>query len=158
MTSHRTRPALEIGDPAPPFELESDEGDTIRSADLVGRPFVLYFYPKDDTPGCTTQACDFRDRIEDFADAGWTVLGVSPDGLEDHRKFREKHGLNFPLLSDPDHAVAEAYGAWGKKMLYGREVEGILRSTFLIGPDGRIVGIHRNVRPAGHAEALLDQL
>jgi len=149
---------LSVGDPAPPFTLESDEGETVVSGDLLGRPFVLYFYPKDDTPGCTTQACDFRDRIGDFVDSGWTVLGVSPDGLDDHRRFREKHGLNFPLLSDPDHAVAEAYGAWGKKKLYGREYEGVLRSTFLVGPDGRIVAIHRNVRPAGHVESLLDEL
>jgi peroxiredoxin Q/BCP len=153
-----SRTELEIGDPAPPFELESDEGGTVRSADFEGQSYILYFYPKDDTPGCTTQACDFRDRIEKFVEAGWTVLGVSPDGLDDHRKFREKHGLNFPLLSDPDHSVAEAYGAWGKKMLYGREIEGILRSTFLIGADGRIARIYRKVRPAGHADALLAEL
>jgi len=149
---------LSIGDPAPPFELSSDQGETVRSADLLGRPFVLYFYPKDDTPGCTTQACDFRDRIEDFGATGWTVLGVSPDGLEDHERFRRKYGLNFPLLSDPDHSVARAYGAWGKKKLYGREHEGILRSTFLVGSDGLITGIHRKVRPAGHVEKLLAEL
>jgi len=149
---------LQIGDPAPDFELESDGGEIFRLEDFRGRGVVLYFYPKDDTPGCTRQACGFRDRIADFEGAGWTVLGVSPDSVDRHRKFREKHELNFPLLSDPDHEVADAYGAWGKKKLYGREHEGILRTTFLIDGQARIAGIHEKVRPDGHADALLEAL
>lgn len=147
-----------IGDPAPDFALESDSGEVVRLEDLRGRKVVLYFYPKDDTPGCTKQACGFRDRNEDFEREGWTVLGVSPDPVDRHRRFRDKYDLSFPLHSDPDHTVAEAYGAWGKKKLYGREYEGILRSTFLIDAEGRIAGVYEKVRPDGHADALLDAL
>ena len=149
---------LQIGDRAPDFALESDSGDVVRLEDLRGRSVILYFYPRDDTAGCTTQACGFRDRMDDFERQGWVVLGVSPDPVGRHRKFRDKHGLNFPLLSDPDHAVAGAYGAWGKKKLYGREHEGIRRTTFLIDPEGRIAGVHERVRPEGHAGALLEAL
>lgn len=149
---------IEIGEMAPEFELEADSGRTIRLADYRGRRVVLYFYPKDDTSGCTKQACGFRDRVPEFEARDAVVLGVSPDGLASHQKFRDKYELNFPLLSDPNHAVAAAYGAWGKKKMYGREYEGILRSTFIIGPGGRVEGIYRQVKPAGHAERLLQDL
>lgn len=149
---------IEIGEMAPGFELETDSGRTIRLADYRGRRVVVYFYPKDDTSGCTKQACGFRDHLEEFEARDAIVLGISPDGLASHQKFRTKHALNFPLLSDPSHAVAAAYGAWGKKKMYGREYEGILRSTFIVGPDGRVEGIYRNVKPAGHAEQLLEDL
>ncbi len=116
---------------------------------------VLYFYPRDSTPGCTTEACDFRDRHAAFAAAGATVLGVSGDDLRSHARFRGKQGLNFPLLADVDHAVASAYGVYGEKMMYGRAVQGIVRSTFVIGPDGRLEAIWRPVKVPGHAEAVL---
>ena len=149
---------LQEGDIAPGLSLESEAGDTIRLADLRGRRVVLFFYPKDDTSGCTKEACGFRDALPEFDAQGAVVLGVSPDDVDSHEKFRDKYDLNFPLLADPDHAVAEAYGAWGRKKLYGREYEGILRSTFLIDPDGRIEKIYRKVKPAGHAEEILAEL
>lgn len=146
------------GDVAPDFSLPSDRGETVRLSDFGGRRVVLYFYPKDDTSGCTKQACSFRDAREDFASSATAVLGVSPDDVASHRKFRDKYGLNFPLLADTDHAVAEAYGAWGKKQMYGREYEGVHRSTFVIGPDGRIEKIYRRVKPVDHAEEILADL
>lgn len=149
---------LDVGDPAPDFTLESDSGETVRLGDLRGRRVVLYFYPKDDTSGCTKEACGFRDERDAFEDRDVTVLGVSPDGVASHVKFRDKYELNFPLLADPDHAVAEAYGAWGKKKMYGREYEGVLRSTFVIGPDGRIETVYRKVKPAEHAAQILEDL
>jgi peroxiredoxin Q/BCP len=149
---------LSEGDLAPNFELEADDGEVIRLGDLQGRSVVLYFYPRDDTSGCTKQACGFRDHLDEFLDLGYTVIGVSPDGIESHQRFRAKYELNFRLLADPDHTVAEAYGAWGPKKLYGREYEGILRSTFVIGPDGRIVKAYGRVKPAEHAEELLADL
>lgn len=149
---------LEPGDPAPAFALEADTGETVRLADLRGKAVVLYFYPKDDTSGCTKEACGFRDHLEEFAERGWTILGVSPDGVDSHREFKEKHDLNFRLLADPDHEVAEAYGAWGTKKMYGREYEGILRSTFLIDQDGRIARTYSKVKPAEHAEEILSDL
>lgn len=149
---------LSEGDMAPDFSLASDRGDTVRLADLRGRRVVLYFYPKDDTSGCTKQACGFRDALPAFDAQGAVVLGVSPDDVDSHVKFRDKYDLNFPLLADPDHAVAEAYGAWGSKKLYGREYEGVLRSTFVIDPEGRIERIYRKVKPAEHAEEILAEL
>lgn len=149
---------LAEGDMAPDVALASDRGDTIRLADLRGRRVVLYFYPKDDTSGCTKEACGFRDALSEFEAQGAAVLGVSPDDVGSHEKFRDKYDLNFPLLADPEHSAAEAYGAWGKKKLYGREYEGILRTTFLIDADGRIEKIYRNVKPAGHAEEILAEL
>ncbi len=149
---------LKEGDRAPDFELEADTGDRVRLRDLRGRPVVLYFYPRDDTSGCTKEACGFRDHLDDFLDAGWTVLGVSPDGVASHQRFKAKHDLNFQLLADPDHHVAEAYGAWGKKKMYGREYEGILRSTFLIDPSGRISKVYAKVKPATHAEQILQDV
>ena len=146
------------GEPAPTFALPSDEGRTVSLAGLKGRPVVLYFYPKDDTSGCTTQACEFRDRWSDVEAAGAVVLGVSPDPVDSHVKFRKKFDLPFPLLADTDHAVAEAYGVWGEKSMYGRKYEGIHRTTFLIGPDGRIARVFEKVKPKGHAAEVLAAL
>jgi peroxiredoxin Q/BCP len=146
---------LKPGDKAPPFALVSHEGRTIRLTDLKGRPVVLYFYPKDDTPGCTKEACSFRDAWSEIQAAGAVVLGVSPDDATSHEKFRAKYRLPFPLLSDPDHAVAEAYGAWGEKSMYGRKYEGILRTTFLIDGTGVVRRVFEKVRPEGHAEEVL---
>ena len=149
---------LNEGDKAPDFTLPADTGEDIRLSDLRGRRVVLYFYPKDDTSGCTKQACGFRDARDAYDQRDVVVLGVSPDGLDSHGKFREKYDLNFPLLADTDHAVAEAYGAWGEKKNYGRTYEGILRSTFVIGPDGTVEKVYRNVKPAGHAERILEDI
>jgi thioredoxin-dependent peroxiredoxin len=145
----------EVGQPAPDFALEADDGSTVRLSDLRGQTVVLYFYPKDDTSGCTVQACDFRDLGADYSASGARVLGVSPDSLASHTRFRAKHGLNFTLLSDPDHRVAEAYGVWVQKSMYGRRYMGIERSTFVIGPDGIVAQALRKVKPAGHAADVL---
>jgi peroxiredoxin Q/BCP len=147
---------LTPGTLAPPFELRSDAGDTVRLADLQGKTVVLYFYPKDDTSGCTKQACEFRDRWRDVEKAGAVVLGVSPDGVASHAKFKKKYQLPFPLLADPDHAVAERYGAWGEKSMYGRKYFGILRTTFVIDGTGRIVRVFERVKPKGHAAQVLE--
>ncbi len=149
---------IEKGQPAPDFTLPSDEGPDIKLSDLRGRKVVLYFYPKDDTPGCTTEACEFRDALPRFDGLEAVILGVSPDSVASHRKFREKFDLNFPLLADEDHAVAEAYGAWKEKNRYGRKYMGIDRSTFLIGEDGTVQRIWRNVKAKGHAEVLAEAL
>lgn len=150
--------ALSVGQPAPPFRLESDDGQTYALADLAGRRIVLYFYPRDSTPGCTTEACDFRDRADAIAERGALVLGVSGDSLASHARFRAKQGLNFPLLSDPGNAVARAYGAYGPKTMYGKQTLGVIRSTFVIGADGRIEAIYAPVKVKGHAEAVLAAL
>ena len=147
---------LAPGAPAPDFRLEADDGSTVALGDLRGERVVLYFYPKDDTSGCTTQACGFRDHVADFDAAGARVIGVSPDSLASHAKFRNKHGLTFTLLSDPDHTVAEAYGVWVEKSMYGRKYMGIERSTFVIGPDGTLEQALYKVKPAGHAESILE--
>jgi peroxiredoxin Q/BCP len=147
-----------VGSRAPDFALPSDGGEIVRLSSLRGRRVVLYFYPKDDTPGCTVQACDFRDTLPSFAGVQAVVLGVSPDSVESHRRFREKFGLNFPLLSDEDHRVAEAYGVWKAKNLYGRKSMGIERSTFLIDEEGIVSGVWRKVKPAGHARMLAELL
>ncbi len=147
---------LAPGAPAPDFRLEADDGSSVALEDLRGERVVLYFYPKDDTSGCTTQACGFRDHTAEFDAAGARVIGVSPDSLASHTKFRNKHGLTFTLLSDPDHAVAEAYGVWVEKSMYGRKYMGIERSTFVIGPDGSLEQALYKVKPAGHAESILD--
>ncbi len=146
---------LAPGAPAPDFRLEADDGSTVALRDLRGERVVLYFYPKDDTSGCTTQACGFRDHAADFDSAGARVIGVSPDSLASHTKFRTKHGLAFTLLSDPDHTVAEAYGVWVEKSMYGRKYMGIERSTFVIGPDGTLEQALYRVKPVGHAESIL---
>jgi thioredoxin-dependent peroxiredoxin len=149
---------LKAGDKAPAFSLPSDSGETIALKDLKGKPVVLYFYPKDDTSGCTVQACEFRDRWNEVQRSGAVVLGVSPDGVASHQKFRKKFSLPFPLLADEGHAVAEAYGAWGEKSMYGRKYQGILRTTFLIGEDGRVARVFEKVKPKGHAAEVLAAL
>jgi peroxiredoxin Q/BCP len=149
---------VEEGQQAPDFELASDSGERVRLSDLRGKPVVLYFYPKDDTPGCTKQACGLRDAWSEYRERGAVVLGVSPDDEASHAKFKEKYSLPFTLLADPGHAVAAEYGAWGEKRNYGRTYEGIIRSTFVIGPDGTVVKTMRNVKPDGHAERVLAAL
>ena len=146
------------GDPAPPFEGTDQDGRTIRLADFAGRPLALYFYPKDDTPGCTKQACNLRDNTEPLADAGVAVVGVSADTTESHERFAEKYDLPFPLLADPDHEILEAYGAWGEKNLYGKKSMGIKRTTFLIGPDGVVRHVFKRPKTAQHAEEILAKL
>ena len=146
----------EIGSKAPPFSLLSDAGRRVTLAQWKGSPLVLYFYPKDDTPGCTRQACAFRDRHDQLQQLGVQVLGVSTDALQSHEKFRDKYELNFPLLSDPDHRVAEAYGAWREKNMYGKKSFGIQRSTFLIDADGKIARVWKRVKVDGHDQQVLD--
>src|SRR6202044_3828117 len=138
---------VEEGKPAPDFELTSDSGESVKLSALRGKQVVVYFYPKDDTPGCTTQACGIRDAWGEFERAGAVVLGVSPDNVGSHAKFKSKFELPFTLLADPDHAVAEAYGVWQEKTRYGRTSMGIVRSTFVIGTDGIVVKAMRNVKP-----------
>ncbi len=147
---------LAPGSPAPDFALPDQDGETVRLRDLHGRRVVLYFYPKDDTSGCTKQACELRDRIEEFAVRDAVVLGVSPDSVASHVRFRDKYDLPFRLLADVDHAVAEAYGVWQEKKLYGRKYWGIVRTTFIIGADGRIEHVLERVKPAAHVDQLLD--
>ena len=146
------------GDEAPDFKLQTDDGSEITLGDFRGRPVVLYFYPKDDTSGCTVQACEFRDTLPRFDEAGSLVLGISPDPVQSHQKFKQKYDLNFPLLADEEHLVAEAYGVWKEKSMYGRKYWGVERSTFLIGEDGKIKRAWRKVRPKGHAEAVAGEL
>ena len=149
---------LAAGSQAPDFSLQTDEGTTVTLAQFRGKDVVLYFYPRDDTPGCTTEACEFRDAWQDVKQTGAMVFGVSPDDAASHRKFRTKFRLPFPLLADPDHRVAERYGVWGEKSMYGRKFQGILRTTFVIGPDGRIRKVFERVKPKGHAAAVLEAL
>jgi len=149
---------IEEGQKAPAFALPSVEGGQVRLADLAGKPVVLYFYPKDDTPGCTREACAFRDRQNEMKKLGAVVLGISPDDLASHAKFRDKFQLNFPLLADVDHQVAEKYGAWREKNMYGKKSMGIQRSTFLIGPDGRVAKVWKRVRVDGHDQQVLQAL
>jgi thioredoxin-dependent peroxiredoxin len=145
---------LSPGDPAPDFELTTDTGGTLRLADLAGKRFVLYAYPAAMTPGCTTQACDFRDSLSSLKAAGLDVVGISPDSPAKLATFRDRDGLNFPLVSDPDKSVLTAYGAYGEKQNYGRTVQGVIRSTFVIGPDGRIENAMYNVKATGHVAKL----
>jgi len=140
---------------APDFTLPSDQGEEVTLSAFRGRKVVLYFYPKDDTPGCTKEACSFRDDYAQFTMKGAVVIGVSPDAGQSHQKFRSKFGLPFYLLSDVDHAVASLYGAWGPKQMYGKTYEGILRTTFVIDEQGRIAHIFRKVQPEGHAQQVL---
>jgi len=146
------------GDPAPDFTLPTGDGSRVTLSELRGRPVVLYFYPKDDTPGCTTEACQFRDAMPRFEAEDAVVLGVSPDGPESHRKFAEKYDLDFPLLADEDHEVAEAYGVWKEKKMFGNTFWGVERSTFLVDEEGRIRRAWRRVRPDGHAEEVAREL
>ena len=149
---------LQEGEMAPTFDLPADGGETVRLEDLRGRKVVLYFYPKDDTSGCTVEACEFRDALPEFTAHNAVVLGVSPDGVSSHDKFKSKYDLNFPLLADEDHSVAEAYGVWKEKSMYGRTYMGIERSTFLIDEEGRVEKIWRKVRARGHAGAVEELL
>ena len=149
---------VEEGAPAPDFELTSDSGDVIKLSDQLGKQVVLYFYPKDDTPGCTTQACGIRDAYGEFERAGAVVLGVSPDNEKSHVKFKKKFELPFTLLADTDHSVSEAYGVWGEKSYMGKNYMGIDRSTFVIGADGNVKKVMRKVKPATHADDVLAAL
>ena len=142
--------ALSAGDKAPAFTLQDAAGNKVKLSDFKGKFVVLYFYPKDNTPGCTQEACDFRDEHSALQKAGAVVLGVSPDSAASHQKFAAKYELPFPLLVDADHAVAEKFGAWGEKTLYGRKFMGIIRQTYLIGPDGKIARAWPKVKVAGH--------
>ena len=149
---------LEPGDHAPDFKLEGDDGKTHSLKEFAGKTLILYFYPKDNTPGCTTQACEFRDSAAAYKKRKAVVVGVSPDKATTHGKFRDKFDLNFLLLADPDHKIAEAYGAWGDKVLYGRKYKGIIRSTFVIDAKGKIASAHYKVSPKGHAAAMLEAI
>ena len=149
---------VEEGKPAPDFELESDTGETVKLSDLRGQPVVLYFYPKDDTPGCTAQACGIRDVYADFRERGAVVLGVSPDDEASHVKFKQKFDLPFTLLADPDHATADDYGVWVEKSMYGKTYMGVERSTFVIGADGTLAKVMRKVKPDTHADDVLAAL
>lgn len=151
-------PSLKEKDKAPSFNLPSQSGKKVKLSDYKGKKVVLYFYPKDMTPGCTTEACDFRDSLARLKRKKAVVLGVSRDSVDRHLKFVEKQDLNFPLLSDEDGAVCEAYGVWKQKMLYGRKFMGIERTTFIIGPTGRIEKIFPKVKVKGHVEAILEAL
>ena len=149
---------VEEGKPAPNFELADDAGERVKLSDFRGRPVVLYFYPKDDTPGCTTQACAIRDDYDAFEQRGAVVLGVSPDSETSHVKFKEKYGLPFTLLADPEHEVAEAYDVWKERSFAGRKYMGVERSTFLIDSDGKVTKVMRRVKPDTHVEQVLEAL
>jgi peroxiredoxin Q/BCP len=149
---------LKAGDKAPDFSAPDETGKVWSLKDLTGKTVVLYFYPKDQTPGCTTEACDFRDNYKAFQKKGAVILGVSADSAASHQRFKDKQSLPFPLLVDADKKVMNAYGAWGRKVLYGREFDGIIRSTFVIGPDGVLKDAIYKVKVAGHAEGILASL
>ncbi len=147
---------LESGDKAPAFSLLDQDEKKVALKDLLGKPVVVYFYPADDTPGCTKEACQFNENLTTFNRAGVAVIGISPDGAAKHQRFRQKYGLKFPLLSDPGHKVMEAYGAWGEKTLYGKKSLGVIRSTFLVDGKGVITKAWYNVRADGHAAKVLE--
>lgn len=149
---------LSPGMTAPDFELLDEQGKTHRLSDYAGKVIVLYFYPKDDTPGCTKEACSFRDRYDDYQKLGIPVIGVSPDSSQAHRKFKEKYNLPFILLADEGHKVCEIYGVWGRKKFMGREYDGVLRTTYIIGKDHKIEKVFENVKPDGHSEQILETL
>ncbi len=149
---------LEVGDTAPVFTLKDDNGQEVSLSDFRGKPVILYWYPRDDTPGCTVEACSFRDAYREFQDAGAVVLGASADTVRSHAKFKQKFSLPFPLLADPDHAVADQYGVWGPKQMMGREFEGIYRITYLIDADGIVKRVWPKVKPEGHADEILAAL
>ncbi len=146
---------LEAGQKAPDFTLPDENGEPHQLSDYLGKTVLLYFYPKDDTPGCTTEACSFRDDFSDYKKAGVTILGVSPDSVASHTQFKEKHHLPFTLLADADHQVAALYGVWGVKKIFGKEYEGVYRTTFLINPEGIIQEVFERVNPKGHSEEVL---
>jgi len=143
-----------VGKAAPAFTLETDAGERLALKDLKGRAVVLYFYPKDDTPGCTVEACEFRDAFPRFKGSKAVILGISPDSVASHKKFKEKFALPFTLLADVDHDVAEKYGVWQKKSMYGKSYMGVARTTVLIDQDGKVAKVFEKVKPAGHAEAV----
>jgi thioredoxin-dependent peroxiredoxin len=147
--------SLTVGDKAPDFILPSSEGGTVSLQDFQGSPLVVYFYPKDDTPGCTKEACNFRDSIDELKKAGAAVIGISKDDLASHAKFKDKYKLNFPLASDQDGKTIEAYGAWMEKSMFGKKYMGIGRCTFLIDGDGRVVNAWRDVKVNGHIDEVL---
>jgi len=149
---------LRVGGKAPAFALANQDGKKVALKSLLGKWVVLYFYPKDDTPGCTTEACEFTSQLALLDKLGARVLGVSPDSAESHQKFINKHRLKLDLLSDPDHKVLARYGAWGAKSMYGRKYEGVIRSTVLIDPEGRIAAHWPEVKPAGHAKEVRERL
>lgn len=149
---------VEEGAEAPDFELTSDAGERVRLSQFRGRPVVLYFYPRDDTPGCTKQACGIRDSYDEFGERGAVVLGVSPDDEASHVRFKQKHGLPFTLLADPDHEVAELYGVWKEKSFAGKKYWGVERSTFVIDAKGTVANAMRRVKPDTHAERVLAEL
>jgi peroxiredoxin Q/BCP len=149
---------VEEGKPAPDFEATTDSGERVKLSDFRGKPVVLFFYPKDDTPGCTVEASGFRDVYSEFEERGAVVLGISPDNEASHVRFKEKYELPFTLLADPEHEVAEQYGVWGEKNYAGKKYMGISRTTFVIDADGNLVKAMQNVKPDGHAEKVLDVL
>ena len=149
---------MKVGDKAPEIRVQTDTGEAFKLSGLKGRRVVLYFYPKADTPGCTTESCEFRDAAQEFAGKGAVVVGISPDKPAAQAKFKQKYGLNFTLLADEEKTAAQAYGVWKEKNMYGRKVMGIERSTFVIGPDGRIEKIYAKVKAQGHAAAVLEGL
>jgi thioredoxin-dependent peroxiredoxin len=146
------------GDAAPDFTLRDQNGDEVKLSDLRGGTVVVYFYPRADTPGCTTQACGVRDRSDEYAAAGARVIGISPDEVDAITRFAGKHDLGFTLLADPDHAVAEKYGAWGEKSMYGKKYMGVLRSTFIVDPDGKVARVFPKVQPKKHDALVLKAL
>jgi peroxiredoxin Q/BCP len=149
---------LSAGKKAPGLKLKDEGGRAVRLADFRGKRLVLYFYPRDLTPGCTIEACEFRDELREFEKRNAVVIGVSPDDARSHQRFREKHGLNFTLLTDEEHRTAEAYGAWQEKNMYGRKVWGVRRSTFIIDEEGRIARVFDKVKPEGHSREVLRAL
>jgi peroxiredoxin Q/BCP len=149
---------LKSGDKAPDFNLPDENGTPRKLDDFKGKYLVLYFYPKDDTPGCTVEACDFRDGIHNYEKAGVVVLGISPDSSKSHAKFKQKYSLPFSLLADEEHKICEAYGVWGRKKAMGREFDGVFRTTFLIDPQGAIKRVFENVKPEGHSTLVLSEL
>ncbi|GAA0134559.1 thioredoxin-dependent thiol peroxidase [Paenibacillus sp. YSY-4.3] len=149
---------VQVGEMVPDFQLPADGGEKIALSEFRGRKVVLYFYPRDMTPACTQQACDFRDQSEALLEQGAVVLGISGDSVKSHDKFKAKHGLTFPLLADEDHRISRMFGVWQLKKLYGREYEGIVRSTFLIDEEGRLQKEWRGIRVAGHVEKVLEAL
>jgi len=149
---------LQTGIPAPEFSLPDENGKIRNLSEFLGKPVILYFYPKDDTPGCTTEACNFRDDYSQFDQAGVVILGVSPDSAKQHTNFKTKYSLPFTLLADQDHKVCELYGVWGRKKFMGREYDGVFRTTFLIDPNGQIVKVFEKVKPAEHSAEVLQAL
>lgn len=149
---------IKINDKAPNFSFINMEGKVVQLSDFIGKKVVVYFYPKDDTPGCTKEACEFRDAYDDFMDAGAVIIGVSPNGAKSHDKFRNKYDLQFFLASDEDHSISEAYGCWGEKKMMGKTYMGIIRSTYIVNRDGIITKIFSKVSPEGHSKEVLEAI